>query len=258
MSFCSSRTSNIPSRKLGLVGRNIEYSLSPHIFNKFFTEFEGEESYSYELWQIHSETAVIEWLKYRNFHGCNVTIPYKKLVAQHCDLLIGFAARIHAVNTIHNCDGKLLGYNTDVHGVIRSLRALVKKDHSDIRVAIFGTGGASSAVVAACRTLNWSAELVSRKADSGFTTYADLKHAKLISTFDILINTTPLGSQTHIDETPDINFDDLHQNQAVFDLVYNPRKTLLLKRAEKKGCRVMNGELMLTSQARLAWHIWNK
>ena len=248
--------------KLGLIGKDIEYSFSPDYFDALFHHLNIVDEYTYEKWSMDTPEDVISFLQTRPFYGCNVTIPYKKLAAQQCDVLIGFAAEIQAVNTIITVRDKLIGYNTDVYAVMKSitqifqLKSIAACRELNKSVLVFGTGGASAAVQAAVRSLGWVVQVVSRSAGADCISYKELKASINLAQFDILVNTTPLGLPAYIDEMVDINVDQITSNHVVFDLIYNPQKTLLLKRSETQGARFMNGQYMLEQQADLAWEIW--
>ena len=252
--------------RFGLIGKRLDYSFSPDYFLEIFNRAGLLETHSYKAWPLPNEDAVRKFLEQRDFAGCNVTIPYKMLAASQCDVLVGFAAEIGAVNTIKNIDGRLIGYNTDVYGVLQSLAkgyATGMKDGQsrinspDKKVLILGTGGASRAVKAACDFLNWPVTFVSRRLQKNAETYATIKSKFHLSAFDLIVNTTPLGMGEDLGSMPDLELSQLNTNHLVFDVIYTPKKTLLLNRSEAAGARIMNGELMLHEQANLAWRIWN-
>jgi shikimate dehydrogenase len=121
---------------------------------------------------------------------------------------------------------------------------------------ILGTGGASKAVSYALEKTNISVTMVSRSNKPGCIAYADLDK-KLLESVDLIVNTTPLGTFPDVNNCPDIPYMYLSGNHLVYDLVYNPEKTELLKRSEKHGARIINGYRMLVEQAEEAWKIWN-
>lgn len=263
MKYAQPRDSKPTLRQLGLIGRDIEYSFSPAFFEEFFRERGLEHRYHYDLWSLATEEEVLTLLREKDFHGCNVTIPYKILAADTCDHLVGFAAKCQAVNTIRKIDGQLVGYNTDVFGILKTwsevffTQQLKSWNELDKKhVLIFGTGGASKAVQVACDHIGWPFQVVSRRENDKAESYDSLRQ-KSLQDFDILVNTTPLGSVAFLDKCVDIEINQISGKHFVFDLIYNPEKTLLLERAERQGARIANGQLMLRHQALLAWDIWN-
>ena len=245
--------------RFGLIGRRLDYSFSPSYFAELFSQLDMADTHSYDTWPLLDEEAVCDFLSAREFRGCNVTIPYKLIAAECCDILVGFASTSGAVNTIHQTDNLLIGYNTDVYGVIKTISDIMEapKLLSGItRVLILGSGGASKAVQLACQTLRFSYTVVSRQSTGGDETYESLNQGFNLDQFDLIINTTPLGSVDHLDACPDLQYDQISEKHIVFDLIYNPKKTLLLERAENAGAKFCNGELMLQEQANLAWNVW--
>ena len=252
--------------RFGLIGKRLDYSFSPAYFSSLFIDQGLQDTHSYEAWEFADEKAVEDFLAEKKFYGCNVTIPYKLVAAQACDELVGFAAETGAVNTICVQDDKLVGYNTDVYGIIETMKSQFENDKLlrlvglkiQKQVLILGTGGASRAVQAGCRFLNWPYQVLSRKAGKTCLTYQAFHRDHHLSEFDIIVNTTPLGMLGQEDQAPDIDIQEISDKHLVFDLNYNPKKTLLLERAKKAGAAICNGELMLKKQADLAWDIWNQ
>ncbi len=251
--------------RLGLIGKRLDYSFSPAYFSELFTQLGLSSKYTYATWPKHNEDEVVEFLKTRNFDGCNVTIPYKGIAAQCCDVLVGFASRTSAVNTIHQKDGLLVGFNTDVFGVLKTLEHCFAEDLNSgtalqslipRNVLVLGTGGAARAVQAACQYYGWSVTSVSRDSARAAVTYTSLRGKNHLSEFNVIVNTTPVGMTDLVNEAPDIQYDQISSKHLAFDLIYNPKKSLFLKFAEDSGAQIVNGEQMLREQANLAWQIW--
>jgi shikimate dehydrogenase len=196
-----------------------------------------------------------------NINGINITIPYKLKVMDFIDSISDEAERIGAVNTIHNFNGLLSGYNTDYIGFGRML----KRNSIDIKnktAAVLGTGGAAKSVVTYLADNGASnIYIISRNPERVQTfnreLYEIIDYRKL-STYintDLLINCTPCGMHpdiycSPIDETCTTHFG------TVVDLIYNPSETLLLKYADKYGIKAVNGLYMLVAQATAAVEIW--
>jgi shikimate dehydrogenase len=242
-------------RLFGLIG----YPLSHSFSRKYFTEkFEKEEitGCSYELFPLKTIEGLRPLLeKNPELEGINVTIPYKKQVLPYLDeshIPEGLAA----CNCINILNGKIVGYNTDVTGFEKSFVPLLKTCHQ--RALVLGNGGATAAVVFVLKKLGIDFEIVSRErhGDSKFT-YADI-NKKIISDSLLIINTTPLGMHPDTKSCPAIPYSYLTERHLLYDLVYNPSKTLFLQKGEERGATIKNGEEMLVLQAEESWRIWNE
>lgn len=242
--------------KYGLIGFPLGHSFSKKYFSEKFETGKIDAIYNlYELADISQFTA----LKDDNtLCGLNVTIPYKEKIIPFLDEVDATAARIGAVNVIKfiRSGNKLLlkGYNSDAVGFEASIKPLLKPHHT--KALILGTGGASKAIEFVLNKLNIQTVFVSRNPTSGMISYAELD-AETIKDYTIIINATPVGTFPHIDACPDIPYQFLSSEHLVFDVVYNPAKTLFLKKSEQRGATILNGEKMLELQAEAAWKIWN-
>lgn len=250
--------------RFGLIGKRLDYSFSPGYFKSIF-ELEGLlDTHTYETWPLPDEETVRKFLSDPPFTGSNVTIPYKVVAADCCDVLVGHAAEIGAVNTLCRTGDQLIGYNTDVYGVLKTFsemenRDVLAEDYTGRHhVLICGTGGASRAVQCACKSLQYTYTVLSRSPGEGVMTYDVLRNSELPERTTILVNTTPLGMVGLEDKMVDIDLNKFNEKLVVFDLIYTPKKTLLLRLAEQLGARIINGELMLHEQANLAWSIWKQ
>lgn len=239
----------------GLVGRNIGYSFS----KKYFTEkFQKQElkNFHYENFDMQSiEELPVIIGNTKGLRGLNVTIPYKEEVIPLLSKLSKTARIIGAVNTIAITKKGLKGYNTDYYGFKKALKPLLKEHHQ--RALILGTGGASKAVAYALRSLQIDYDFVSRNATDTIYSYDQLDEA-IFSEYQIIINTTPLGTFPDTDECPPISYRYFTEKHIAFDLVYNPENTKFMQLAKAHGAVVKNGYEMLVYQAEKAWKIWNK
>lgn len=244
-------------KKLGLLGRNIGYSFSKNYFSEKFKSENIEGDFSYENFDLASCDALPEILKTNpELIGLNVTIPYKEEIIPFLDELSEDARKIGAVNTIKIlADGKLRGENTDYYGFIEALKPLLKPHHQ--RALILGTGGAAKAIAFGLTQLNIPSHFVSRESRAETISYADLT-PELLSTHEIIVNCTPLGTFPNVDHCPPIPYALLGPKHIAFDLIYNPEKTLFLAQAEAQGATIQNGYTMLINQAEKAWEIWNR
>ena len=220
--------------RCGLLGRTLGHSYSPLIHS-----YLGD--YSYELFEKEPED-LEGFLKTGDFHGLNVTIPYKQAVIPYLDELSPAARRLGAVNTIvRREDGSLVGHNTDFFGfqamVTRSGLSLSGK-----KALVLGSGGASKPAIAALEDLGARVINVSRSGENNYENLDLHRDAALI------VNATPVGMYPKTGVSP-LSLEGFPQLEGVLDLIYNPARTRLLLDAETQGLRTQNGLWMLVSQA---------
>lgn len=187
--------------------------------------------------------------------GCNVTIPYKKSIIQYLDLIDPEAAIVGAVNTIGVDGNTLVGYNSDVYGFETSLRSFLQRDFRKIKALILGTGGAARAIRYVLEKMEIQYLEVSRSPDESQLAYSELD-LSIMNEYTLIVNSTPLGTAPDINKCPLIPYDLLTKNHYLFDLVYNPEKTLFLKKGMEKNAKILNGKDMLIHQAEKSWQIW--
>ncbi|MFL2591584.1 MAG: shikimate dehydrogenase family protein [Flavobacteriaceae bacterium] len=239
----------------GLIGKEIDYSFSRNYFNKKFKN-EGLVNNLYKNFDCENLAQAIETLKQKNLKGLNVTIPYKEKIIPYLDNISKEAKDIMAVNTISfNNQGKLIGHNTDCYGFQKSLFENINKKIKN--ALILGTGGASKAIIHVLKKNSIKYKTVSRKRKKGDFIYVELDR-DILNNFELIINTTPLGTYPNTEKCPDINFEHITKNHILFDLIYNPIKTRFLKNGKIKGAKIVNGYDMLIYQAEKSWSIWNE
>jgi shikimate dehydrogenase len=241
----------------GLIGSSVSHSFSKAYFDeKFFRE--GLRDYHYELFPLGNISELESLLKdTKGLTGLNVTIPYKEQVMPFLDEVDGFAKKIGAVNVIRIRDGKLEGYNTDSDAFRETLEKWLPKEKT-FKAVILGTGGSSKAVQEALNKLKIEYTLVSREKRKGVITYNDLeKNAKHLESARLLINTTPLGMTPNTETIPPVDYEMIGPEHYVYDLIYNPARTMFLQKAEMRGATIKNGLEMLHVQAEKSWRIWN-
>lgn len=244
-------------KKFGLIGATVSHSFSKSYFDeKFFRD--GLRDYHYDLYPLKSIDELKKLLQENpELCGLNVTIPYKEKVIKLLTDIDPAAKRIGAVNVIKIKDGKLKGFNTDSDAFRETLEKWFPNP-SGSKALILGTGGSSKAVQEALKKLEIPFETVSREKGNGDYTYTDLeKNDKIVASVNLLINTTPLGMTPNTTEVPPIDYEQLSPGHFVYDLIYNPARTMFLQKAEMRGAVVRNGLEMLHIQAEKAWTIWN-
>ena len=252
-----------------LVGYPVEHSVSPAMHNACFRALGLD--YEYRLAPVEPgelSTFMSDNMKHRRVRGCNVTIPHKVEVMRHLDEVEDAARAIGAVNTVLNDEGVLKGYNTDYLGGVKAL----EEEYGDLKdagVVILGAGGAARALIYGLRQKVQSITVLNRdlkKAEALVDLFKEDSNASMrygslrelgdhLVSADILVNTTPVGMSPHIDQTP-VPMELLHRDLLVYDLVYNPAETKLLKEAESVDAKTLSGLKMLVYQGAEAFKLW--
>ncbi|MCF6365557.1 MAG: shikimate dehydrogenase [Bacteroidales bacterium] len=245
----------------GLIGYPLTHSFSKTYFTNKFKD-ENIKDVSYLNLPILSVKLFSDILKTVNgIAGINVTSPYKEQIIPYLDELDETARKIGAVNVIKiinkNSKQKLIGYNTDVFGFMTSLKEHIPEDVNN--ALILGTGGAAKAVASALEILKINFKFVTsknNKKNNKTLLYSEL-NSEVVKNNLLIVNATPLGLFPDINKKPDIPYQFITNKHLLFDLIYNPTKTLFLKEGEKKGATIVNGYEMLKYQAEKAWEIFN-
>jgi len=238
----------------GLIGYPLTHSFSKNYFTEKFKR-EGIDNCRYENFQLVSIDNLPKVLvENPNLAGLNVTIPHKESVLQFINESSETVKEIGACNCIRITDEGLAGYNTDVVGFEKSLSEKLGSHHR--KALILGTGGAAKAVEYVLGRMGINYKCVSRQASATNLSYDQLDKF-LIQEYELIINTTPVGMYPNISEAPPIPYGGIGQKHFLFDLIYNPVKTLFLKKGEDRGAVIQNGYDMLIYQAEESWNIWN-
>lgn len=243
-------------RKFGLIGYPLGHSFSKKYFTEKFAR-EGRSDCQFELYEFPQVTEFANLiLQEKELEGLSVTIPYKEQIIPFLDALDPACEQIGAVNCIRIREGEKVGFNTDYLGFKQSLQAWL--GDAIPSALVLGTGGASKAVQQALRDLEVSYQLVSRTQQEGQLTYQDLSENKAwLESHPLVINTTPLGTFPKVEGTPELPLEQLNESHLVYDLVYNPPITRLMRECMDRGGKAKNGQDMLELQAEAAWSIWN-
>ena len=255
-----------------LIGHPLGHSMSPFIHERLFA-MAGRKA-EYTLTDIAPEHLLEKEPFLRSLQGFNITIPHKMAVIPMVDRLDESARRYDSVNCVANVDGKLVGYNTDCDGFTMS----VKDYPMDGRVLLIGCGGVGRMI--ATEALRSGADLTigiipqDRKLvetfiqwveDNGFgstgifriiTDYKRYYPAEIHEKFDVIINASPVGMFPKADACP-VSDELIDQADYFFDVIYNPTKTLFLRKALAQGKTAKGGAAMLVLQAVRAHEIWN-
>jgi shikimate dehydrogenase len=235
-----------------LIGDPVEHSLSPLIHNAAYKAL--GLNYAYITLRASDVGQAIETIRTNDIRGASVTTPHKVSVLKYLNRLDPAADKIGAVNTIVNDNGKLLGYNTDGDAALKALEEVT--DPGGKKVILIGGGGAALAIATALKEKNVSLTILNRteiKAKqlakkAGALDAGGLDKLSLVAEADILINATTVGMSPNTEATI-VPKEFLHDRLTVFDIVYNPKETRLLREAKAKGCAIVYGYKMLLYQA---------
>ena len=260
---------------LGVIGYPLNRSLSPAFRQAALDHLRLDVEY--QAWPTPEDALAtrITTMRSPTVLGGNVTIPHKEAVLPLLDEVDPLAARIVAVNTIVNRDGRLFGYNTDAVGFMRALREDGGFEPAGRRVVIAGAGGAARAVVAVLleagtrsitvinRTLSRANRLVADMAEiTGASELSVLPEmfaswAAVMNSCDLLINCTSAGSSGSEEESP-VPRDLIRPSMLVYDLIYHPAETRLMATARKAGASVLGGLPMLVYQGAASFELWTE
>lgn len=253
-----------------VIGYPIEHSMSPIMWNPALKELNLD--FIYVAFNVHPKNLerAIEGMKAMGIKGMNVTLPHKQEIMKYIDEIDPIAQKIGAVNTIKNDEGILKAKNTDAGGAKKSLL----ENGCEVEgknVLILGSGGVARSITyilaedankivvtdlieeKALLIANEIKELMGVNIEGKISSEKNIKIA--IKNSDILINATPVGMSPNIDTTP-VSMDLLHPDLFVFDVVYNPLTTRLMREAARVGCETLSGLDMLINQGVLAFEWW--
>lgn len=225
--------------KLCLIGERVSQSYSKEIHNIMGLD--------YLLVSLKKEE-LESFVKNCKYNGFNITMPYKKDIIKYLDHIDSDALKIGAINVVNAKNGKLYGYNTDIWG----MEYMLKRKGVSVKgknVLILGTGGASSCAVALMQKLGANYTVVGRTSPVNYQNVYELTSTQII------INTTPVGMTPNLLDAP-IDITKFKNLEAVFDAVYNPQKTTIVRNAESLGIVCSGGIPMLVEQALCGEDIW--
>lgn len=264
----------------GLVGWPLDHSLSPVLHTNFMQSvgITGR----YDLYPVPPEQnrqnelqSLFLRFRHKELHGLNITIPYKETVLGFLDNLTPVAREIGAVNTIYLHQNQLVGENTDASGFMADLKRVIndtqwldkKKPNS---VLILGAGGSARAIVYGLSRAGWQVTIAARRLDQAQSLASELSQSDVYSLNpiplslaalskqipDLIVNTTPVGMSPNIEASPWPAQLPLPSHASLYDLVYNPPLTKLVRRAQEAGLKATTGLGMLVEQAALAFERW--
>ncbi|ACA41329.1 shikimate dehydrogenase [Lysinibacillus sphaericus] len=249
-----------------VIGDPIEHSKSPAMHNAWFEEMSVEATYIPLHVSSEQLGAAVAGLKTLGASGWNVTIPHKTAIIPYLDELDELAQKMGAVNTVvRTTEGKLIGYNTDGVGFVRSLEEAVGSSHKDKPVLLVGAGGAARGIAFAMQQQGYSDLTMTNRTvanaqaivdEMGIGRAISLKEAEeTLAHFSIIVQMTSAGLATGNFSMP-FSLNRLAKGAIVADIVYNPLMTPFLQAAEEKGATIVTGLGMFVHQGAIAFEHW--
>lgn len=261
--------------KFGLIGYPLSHSMSKVIQEAAFESIGAEGTY--EIMETEQEDLIsrLKYIRANKFQGFNVTIPLKVPITLFLSGVDNVANVVGSANTIKVMDdSSLFGYNTDVYGFVEAIPEEIRKEITNSEVAILGSGGAARAVGVGiailkakkidfyARNIINASEMVSALRENFPNIQMNCKQiegVKDLSQYKMLINTTPIGMKSKAMGLSPIDEDvvkTMNKESVVYDIVYNPLNTELIKYAKKHGIKTIQGLDMLIYQGAKAFEIW--
>jgi len=248
-------------KKFLVIGNPIEHSLSPKIHNHWLKENNIEAIYDKKKLNENELKSIISEVKDEKINGINVTVPFKKTVIPFLDELSPEAKDTQSVNTIYLQNGNVIGHNTDIAGFELAIK-YAKFDLNNKKIFVLGAGGVAPSIIYALRKMKVSKiSLTNRtkeKAESLKNLFKDLEIVDWGERvdFDMIINATSIG----LKKEDGLNFDYSANgpDKYFYDVIYNPKETLFLKRAKLFRNKTENGKMMFIYQAHQSFTIWHK
>ena len=258
----------VESSQVGLLGYPLKHSVSSVFQQAAFDHFSLPIKYVNLNVDSSELPDAVSKLRQNIFLGANVTIPYKEKIIHLIDEVSDLALNVGAINTILNSSGKLFGFNTDVDGFIDSLKFKLNLNLYNKNIVVIGAGGASRAAVYGLfrenvgsvtvynRTLERSKIMSIQFPDLCIAkTIDDLKKACINA--DLIVNCTSVGmAHTDTEDVSPIDVELISEGSMVFDMVYNPNRTKLIKECEQRKIKVVGGLWMLVYQGAKSFKIW--
>ena len=247
-------------KKYLVIGNPIDHSLSPKLQNWWLKENNIDATYDKIKLEDCEIKDFIQDIKEQKIAGCNVTVPFKKMVIPFLDKLSPEAEQTQSVNTITFDNGDLVGHNTDIAGfdmAIKNLNFNIK----DKKILILGAGGVVPSIIFALNNMNVQEITITNrtreKAENLRVLFNNIKVSEWGNLTDchMVINATSLGLNN---ETIDLNFSSLGRDKLFYDVIYNPHETHFLKTGKQLGYKTENGKSMFVYQALESFKLWHK
>ena len=247
-------------KKFLVIGNPISHSLSPKLHNYWFEKNKIDAQYEKKSLEEHELSIVIENLRNDDLSGINVTTPFKQKIIKYLDELTLESKDTNSVNTIFKKNNKIIGHNTDIAGFELAVRK-TKFELYNKKALILGSGGVVSSIIYALKKLDVSdIFLMNRTIENTNKIKERFKYINVIKwgekyDFDIIVNATSVGLRET--DKLEIDYESFGINKLFFDLIYNPKKTYFLKKAEQFSNFIENGAMMFIYQAHQSFTIWH-
>ncbi len=247
-------------KKYLVIGKPINHSLSPQLHNYWLKENNLTGVYDKEEFDNRDLAGLILKIKNNEINGVNITVPFKKEIISYLDKLSPVAEKTQSVNTVYLEKNKIVGHNTDANGFKLALKD-AEFDVLGKKIFILGAGGVVSSIIFALQEINASNIILSNrtksKAEDIKKMFNNLKVLDWgeIPDFDMIINATSVGLK--IDDDLDLDFSKVEKGKFFYDVIYNPKETMFLKKGRELGCKTENGQKMFIYQAAEAFELWH-
>jgi len=248
-------------KKYLVIGNPVEHSLSPKLHNYWIKENNIDAIYDKKKLNENDLKNIISEVKEGKINGINVTLPFKKAVIPFLDKLSPEANETQSVNTIYFQGGKIIGHNTDIAGFELAIK-YAKYDLTNKKIFVLGAGGVVSSIIYSLRKMKAAKITLSNrtkeKAESIKNLFKDIEIVDWgeIIDFDMIINATSIGLKN--EDGIKLDYSAVGTDKFYYDVIYNPKETIFLKRAKLFGNRTENGKMMFIYQAHQAFAIWHK
>jgi len=248
-------------KKYLVIGNPIEHSLSPKLHNYWIKEKNIDAIYDKKKLVEKELKNIVSKVKEGKIDGINITVPFKKAIIPFLDKLSPEAEYTQSVNTIYLQDEKIIGHNTDIAGFELAIK-FAKYDLTNKKIFILGAGGVAPSIIYSLGKMKVSKILISNrtksKAENLKEIFSELEIVDwgVTPSFDMIINATSVGLKN--EDGLNLDYSKIGPNKFFYDVIYNPRETIFLKRAKLFGNKTENGKMMFIYQAHQAFTIWHK
>jgi shikimate dehydrogenase len=252
----------------GVIGNPIAHSMSPDIHNAALKDLGLDGHYHAFKVEEDSLEDAVKGIRALGVQGINVTVPHKVSIMDHLDHIDESAKVLGAVNTVRREGVKLVGYNTDGEGFVKSLMRILDKPISELSFLMIGAGGAARAIFTTIvrdnpekfdicnRTIEKAKQLTESAPSFRNVEVLSIKEAEeRLEQYDVIIHTTSVGMYPNVEDIP-LSLQRAASSAVVCDIVYNPIQTSLLKEAKQKGLKTLDGVGMFVEQAALSFRLW--
>ncbi|BDG80762.1 shikimate dehydrogenase (NADP(+)) [Bacillus subtilis] len=252
----------------GVIGNPIAHSMSPDIHNAALKDLGLDGHYHAFKVEENSLEDAVKGIRALGVQGINVTVPHKVSIMDHLDHIDESAKVLGAVNTVRREGDKLVGYNTDGEGFVKSLMRILDKPISELSFLMIGAGGAARAIFTTIvrdnpekfdicnRTIEKAKQLAESAPSFRNAEVLSIKEAEeRLEQYDVMIHTTSVGMYPNVEDIP-LSLQRAASSAVVCDIVYNPIQTSLLKEAKQKGLKTLDGVGMFVEQAALSFRLW--